>query len=82
MAGPTSLPPTGITPEGGCQGLGISDEAADGLAAESGDPRFAWDCYRRFVQMYGEVVEGVPGQVFEDELQRSRSAEESHRTPT
>lgn len=48
--------------------LGISDAAADGLAAESGDPRFAWDSYRRFVQMYGEVVEGVPGQVFEDEL--------------
>lgn len=44
--------------------LGISDEAAEGLAAESGDPRFAWDTYRRFVQMYGEVVEGVPGQVF------------------
>jgi pyruvate,orthophosphate dikinase len=44
--------------------LGISDAAADGLAAESGDPRFAWDSYRRFVQMYGEVVEGVPGQVF------------------
>jgi pyruvate,orthophosphate dikinase len=48
--------------------LGISDEAVDGLAAESGDRRFAWDCYRRFVQMYGEVVEGVPGQAFEDEL--------------
>jgi pyruvate,orthophosphate dikinase len=48
--------------------LGISDAAAEGLAAESGDPRFAWDSYRRFVQMYGEVVEGVPGQVFEDEL--------------
>ncbi|PUB24809.1 pyruvate phosphate dikinase [Promicromonospora sp. AC04] len=48
--------------------LGISDESAEGLAAESNDPRFAWDSYRRFVQMYGEVVEGVPGQVFEDEL--------------
>ncbi|MFC8943379.1 PEP/pyruvate-binding domain-containing protein, partial [Streptomyces griseoincarnatus] len=48
--------------------LGISDESAEGLAAESGDPRFAWDSYRRFVQMYGEVVEGVPGQAFEDEL--------------
>ncbi|MFI6423924.1 pyruvate, phosphate dikinase [Promicromonospora sp. NPDC050880] len=48
--------------------LGISEQSAAGLAAESGDPRFAWDSYRRFVQMYGEVVEGVPGQAFEDEL--------------
>ncbi|MEV0890613.1 pyruvate, phosphate dikinase [Promicromonospora sp. NPDC050262] len=48
--------------------LGMSDRAAQGLAAESDDPRFAWDTYRRFVQMYGEVVEGVPGQAFEDEL--------------
>ncbi|MFD7307210.1 pyruvate, phosphate dikinase [Promicromonospora sp. NPDC059942] len=48
--------------------LGMSDQAARGLAAESDDPRFAWDTYRRFVQMYGTVVEGVPGQAFEDEL--------------
>ena len=48
--------------------LGISDEAAEGLAAETGNPRFAWDSYRRFVQMYGEVVEGVPAHAFEDEL--------------
>jgi pyruvate, orthophosphate dikinase len=39
--------------------LGLSDETAAGLAAESGNPRFAWDCYRRFVSMYGEVVLGV-----------------------
>ncbi len=48
--------------------LGISDEAAAGLAAETGNPRFAWDSYRRFLQMYGEVVEGVPAHAFEDEL--------------
>ncbi len=48
--------------------LGISDESVVGLAEESGNPRFAWDCYRRFLQMYGEVVEGVPGHAFEDEI--------------
>jgi pyruvate,orthophosphate dikinase len=53
--------------------LGISDEAAEGLAAETGNPRFAWDSYRRFVQMYGEVVEGVPAHAFEDELTALKS---------
>ncbi len=48
--------------------LGIGDESVDALGAEADDPRFAWDSYRRFIQMYGEVVEGVPAQVYEDEL--------------
>ncbi|MDF2807216.1 MAG: pyruvate, phosphate dikinase [Cellulosimicrobium sp.] len=48
--------------------LGISDDSVEGLAAESGNARFAWDSYRRFVQMYGEVVEGVPAHAFADEL--------------
>jgi pyruvate,orthophosphate dikinase len=39
--------------------LGLNDETVEGLAARSGDGRFAWDCYRRFVQMYGDVVMGV-----------------------
>lgn len=54
--------------------LGISQEAVAGLAAETGNARFAWDSYRRFVQMYGEVVEGVPAHVFEDELTRLKSS--------
>jgi pyruvate, orthophosphate dikinase len=36
--------------------LGLNDRTVEGLAAISGDPRFAWDSYRRFLQMYGEVV--------------------------
>ncbi|HSO68935.1 MAG TPA: pyruvate, phosphate dikinase [Arachnia sp.] len=48
--------------------LGISDESVAAVAAESGNERFAWDCYRRFIQMYGEVVEGVPGHAYEDAL--------------
>ncbi len=42
--------------------LGLNDKTAEGLAAKSGDARFAYDCYRRFIQMYGDVVMGVqPG---------------------
>jgi len=48
--------------------LGISDESVEGVIAESGNERFAYDCYRRFIQMYGEVVEGIPPHVFEDAL--------------
>jgi pyruvate,orthophosphate dikinase len=39
--------------------LGLNDTTVLGLARRSGNPRFAWDCYRRFVQMYGDVVMGV-----------------------
>src|SRR5262245_8689509 len=39
--------------------LGLNDQTVQGLAAQTGDPRFAWDCYRRFVAMYGGVVMGV-----------------------
>jgi pyruvate,orthophosphate dikinase len=39
--------------------LGLNDEAVLGLAAKAGNPRFAWDSYRRFVQMYGDVVMGL-----------------------
>jgi len=48
--------------------LGISDEAAAALAKETGNERFAWDSYRRFIQMYAEVVEGAAPHVFEDAL--------------
>lgn len=39
--------------------LGLNDETVAGLAEKSGNPRFAYDCYRRFIQMYGDVVMGV-----------------------
>lgn len=39
--------------------LGLNDVTVEGLAKVSGNPRFAWDCYRRFIQMYGDVVMGV-----------------------
>jgi len=39
--------------------LGLNDKTVEGLASISDNPRFAWDCYRRFIQMYGDVVMGV-----------------------
>lgn len=39
--------------------LGINDHAVEGLARKTGNERFAWDSYRRFVQMYGDVVMGL-----------------------
>ncbi|WP_300078933.1 pyruvate, phosphate dikinase [Propioniciclava sp.] len=48
--------------------LGISDETVDAVAALADNERFAWDCYRRFISMYGEVVEGIEPHVFEDAL--------------
>ncbi|HSJ94957.1 MAG TPA: pyruvate, phosphate dikinase [Gaiellaceae bacterium] len=52
--------------------LGLSDVAIDGLTESTGNPRFAYDAYRRLVQMYGDVVSGVSGQRFEDELDRMK----------
>ncbi|WP_152186418.1 pyruvate, phosphate dikinase [Segeticoccus rhizosphaerae] len=48
--------------------LGISDESVEALGREADSPRFAWDAYRRFIQMYGEVVEQVPAHVYDDAL--------------
>ncbi len=45
--------------------LGLNDRSVEGLAAKTGNPRFAWDSYRRFVQMFGNVVRGVPGERIE-----------------
>src|SRR3954469_15148774 len=57
--------------------LGLDDVAVEGLAASTGNPRFAYDSYRRLIQMYGEVVEGIPGDRFEQalgDLKRDRGA--------
>ena len=46
--------------------LGLNDQTVEALARKTGNPRFAWDCYRRFVQMYGDVVLGVQKRPDED----------------
>ena len=52
--------------------LGLNDDTVRGLEAASGDPRFAWDSYRRFVQMYGSVVLGVDHHRFEDIIESAK----------
>jgi pyruvate,orthophosphate dikinase len=54
--------------------LGLNDVAAEGLAAATGDARFALDSYRRLIQMYGEVVAGVDGHRFEQALADLKAA--------
>ena len=54
--------------------LGINDESVQGLAEAGGDERFAYDSYRRFVQMFGDVVAGVDGHLFENALGRMKMA--------
>ena len=55
--------------------LGLNDEAVEGLASATGNERFAWDSYRRFVQMFGNVCRGVPGDEIEEAIaERKRSA--------
>src|SRR3954451_7802309 len=46
--------------------LGLNDQTVLALEKGSGNPRFAWDCYRRFIQMYGDVVMGVQKREGED----------------
>ncbi len=45
--------------------LGLNDESVEGLAKQTGDDRFAYDSYRRFIQMFGKIVLDVPGDAFE-----------------
>jgi pyruvate,orthophosphate dikinase len=53
--------------------LGLNDETVEGLARRSGNPRFAYDSYRRFIQMYGDVVLGIPRSRLEAELTRTKA---------
>jgi pyruvate,orthophosphate dikinase len=48
--------------------LGLNDESVEGLARATGNERFAWDAYRRLIQMYGNVVDGVDAHAFEQAL--------------
>ncbi|HYZ12476.1 MAG TPA: pyruvate, phosphate dikinase [Actinomycetota bacterium] len=55
--------------------LGLDDRSLEGLAKQTeGDWRFAWDAYRRFVQMFGKIVMNVPGEEFEHALERAKQA--------
>ncbi|MBN2619340.1 MAG: pyruvate, phosphate dikinase [Spirochaetales bacterium] len=49
--------------------LGLNSQSVNAVASISGNPRFAWDSYRRFIQMFGDVVMGVPHSQFEEKLE-------------
>ena len=54
--------------------IGLNDRSVAGLAAQAGSDRFAWDSYRRLVQMFGKTVLGVDGELFEHELDAAKRA--------
>jgi len=54
--------------------LGLTDEIAAGLARKTGNPRFVYDSYRRFIQMFADVVMGIEGDQFEHEITRYKQA--------
>ncbi|MGW1229684.1 pyruvate, phosphate dikinase [Streptomyces sp. NPDC001478] len=54
--------------------IGLSDASVTGLVAQSGDERFAWDSYRRLIQMFGKTVLGVDGDLFEEALEEAKAA--------
>ncbi|MDA2813300.1 pyruvate, phosphate dikinase [Nocardiopsis sp. RSe5-2] len=54
--------------------IGLNDESVAGLAAQSGDERFAWDSYRRLIQMFGKTVLGIDGDLFEDAIEERKRA--------
>ncbi len=54
--------------------LGLNDESVKGLAETTSNERFAWDSYRRFVQMFGNVSRGIPGEKFEDAIKAAKDA--------
>lgn len=54
--------------------LGLNDQIAAGLAEKTGNPRFAYDSYRRFISMFADVVMGVDGKKFEHEIEKYKAA--------
>ena len=53
--------------------LGLNDETVQALGHDAGDARFAWDSYRRFIQMYADVVMGLDNEVFEEILEDEKA---------
>src|ERR1700761_1762563 len=54
--------------------IGLSDESVDGLAKQSGNERFAWDAYRRLIQMFGKTVLDIDGEHFEHAIDAAKKA--------
>ncbi len=58
--------------------LGLNDETVEGLASKSGNARFAWDSYRRFIQMYSDVVLNINGSLFEVAIEDLKEDKKYH----
>jgi len=54
--------------------IGLSDESVHGLARQAGNERFAWDSYRRLIQMFGKTVLGIDGEAFEHTMDAAKNA--------
>jgi pyruvate,orthophosphate dikinase len=54
--------------------LGLNDESVKGLARQTSDERFAYDSYRRFIQMYGRIVQGIPAEEFDTLFERAKES--------
>src|SRR4051795_4134567 len=52
--------------------LGLNDESVEGLATTTGNERFAWDSYRRFTQMFGNVCRGIAGECYQDLIKEEK----------
>src|SRR6202042_1643505 len=54
--------------------IGLSDESVHGLAKQADNERFAWDSYRRLIQMFGKTVLGIDGEAFEHAIETAKQA--------
>ena len=61
--------------------IGLNDESVQGLAKQAGNERFAWDSYRRLIQMFGKTVLGIDGEHFEDALDEAKKAKGTDERP-
>jgi pyruvate, orthophosphate dikinase len=58
--------------------VGLTDASVGGLVRQSGNERFAWDSYRRLIQMFGKTVCGVPGEAFDEAMESAKEVKGSH----
>jgi pyruvate, orthophosphate dikinase len=57
--------------------IGLNEESVNGLTKQSGNERFAWDSYRRLLQMFGKTVLGIDGELFDEVLEAAKQAKDS-----
>jgi pyruvate,orthophosphate dikinase len=62
--------------------IGLNDRSVQGLATFANDERFAWDSYRRLIQMFGKTVLDIEGDLFADALEPRSRRTRAHPTPT